>query len=106
MTARRCEVCETWIYSDFHKYPPLWEVAIVSDDDVPDDDDYRRIYAHNAEEAAEKATEQDDSDSAEYSIVKAGDSGDFVAWVRRPGGEAKRYSVIGESVPQYTAREL
>lgn len=64
------------------------------------------MRAADAEEAAEKAAEEDDSNSAEYSILKHYDA-QYVAWVKAAAGEKpKRFKVTGEAVPQYHAEEI
>ena len=73
---------------------------------MPEADEYSPYYARYADDAAEKAAEQYDSDSAEYDILQQGESGDYIAWVKASeDAEPKKYDLVGESVPTYHARE-
>ena len=58
----------------------------------------------DAEMAAEEWAERDDSDSAEYHIVGGRDITVNVRDLETD--EVTRYTVSGEAVPQYTAREI
>lgn len=105
MTAERCPTCEEWVFSKFHKCKPIWLVAIVEGEEQPADDDYSEVRASDEEDAAEKAVEEDDSNSAEYSVLKGND--DYVAWVKAVAdAKPKRFKVTGEAVPQYYAEEI
>ncbi len=105
MTAERCPTCAEWTFSKFHKCKPVWLVALVEGEEQPADDDYCELRAIDAEEAAAKGVEEDDSNSAEYSVLK--DHGDYVAWVKAVAdAKPKRFKVTGEAVPQYHAEEI
>jgi hypothetical protein len=102
VTAARCPTCKEWVFSKFHKCASPWLVAIVEGEEQPRDDDYCEVRASDEEEAAEKAAEED-SNSAEYSILQ----GDYVAWVKAAANaKPKRFKVTGEAVPQYYAEEI
>lgn len=89
----------------YHKCDPVWFVAIVEGEEQPEDDDYREVRAADAEEAAAKGAEEEDSDSAEYSVLKG--NGDYVAWVKAAAdAKPRRFKVTGEAVPQYYAEEI
>lgn len=105
-TDDRCATCGEGYPSKYHQCKPVFLVAVVSGDEVPRPDDYLEFRGSDAEEAAQEAAENYDSDG-EYSIVAAGSSGDFVAWVKAMADAAPvRFRVFGESVPQYHAREM
>ena len=105
MTTARCPTCEEWVFSTYHRCNPVWLVAIVEDEEQPADDDYSEVRAADAEEAAEKGAEEDDSNSAEYGILKGWN--DYVAWVKAAAdAKPKRFKVTGEAVPQYHAEEI
>lgn len=101
-----CSTCGEWVFSKYHKCQPIWLVAIVEGEELPKDDDYCEVRASDAEEAAEKAAEEDDSNSGEYSILKHYDT-QYVAWVKAAAdAKPKRFKVTGEAVPQYHAEEI
>lgn len=105
MTAKSCLTCKEWVFSQYHTCQLLWLVAIVEGDEQPADDDYCEVRAADEEEAAERGAEEDDSNSAEYSVLKG--HGDYVAWVKAAAdAKPKRYRVTGEAVPQYHAEEI
>ena len=105
MTAERCLTCGEWIFSKYHKCDPIWLVAIVEGEEQPADDDYCEVRAADEEEAAEKGAEEDDSNSAEYSVLKGW--GAYVAWVKAAAdAKPKRFKITGEAVPQYHAEEI
>lgn len=106
MSCERCSTCEGWIFSKYHKCNPVWLVAIVEGEEQPADDDYREVRAPDEEEAAMKGAEEDDYNSAEYSILKHYDC-DYVAWVKvAADAKPKRFKVMGEAVPQYYAEKI
>lgn len=105
MTAERCPKCAEWVFSKYHKCKPVWLVAIVEGEEQPADDDYCEVRASDEAEAAEKGAEEDDSNSAEYSVLKG--HGDYAAWVKAAAdAKPKRFKVTGEAVPQYHAEEI
>lgn len=65
------------------------------------------LYARDMELAAEKFADRYDCEG-DYTIVRAGDGGEFYILVRKPEepDTMKRFHVYGESVPQYHAREV
>ena len=91
--------------SSVYECQPVWLVAIVEGEEQPADDDYCEVRAADEEEAAEKGAEEDDCNSAEYSVLKG--RGDYVAWVKAAAdAKPKRFKVKGEAVPQYHAEEI
>lgn len=105
MTAERCPTCKEWVFSKYHKCHPVWLVAIVEGTEEPVEKAYRKVRAFDEEEAAEKGAEEDDCNSAEYSVLKG--HGDYVAWVKAAAdAKPKRFKVTGEAVPQYYAEEI
>lgn len=106
MTAERCPTCAEWVFSKYHRCMPVWLVAIVEGEEQPRDDDYSEVRAIDAEAAAAQGAEEDDSNSAEYSILKHYDV-KYVAWVKAAtDAKPKRFKVTGEAVPQYYAEEI
>ena len=59
-----CRTCGAWCISEYHKCPPQWQVL---NRDYHGDDwgDSLTIYAHDAEEAAEKAAETIDDNGGD-----------------------------------------
>lgn len=122
----RCRVCDQYYFDDeWHKCPPTFLVWCHDYDG--DIHNAVKIRAHDHEQAAEKWAEQDDS-YGDYTIIGGSDATVFVARASQydevmeqlaqegeiddddpsvpPGVEVKKFLVSGESVPQYTAREL
>ncbi len=98
-------MCGVGGISKYYKCKPVWLVAIFEGDEQPADDDYSEVRTSDTEEAAEKAAEEDDSDSAEYSVLQG--HGDYVAWVKAAAdAKPKRFKVTGEAVPEYHAEEI
>ena len=94
----RCSTCGEWMYSSRHACPPIFEV------NYPEyGDEWREIRAIDAETAAEKWAEREDSESAEYSIVGGRETP--VVNVRGPDGSVTRWIISGEAVPKYYASE-
>lgn len=105
MTAERCPTCEEWVFSKFHKCQPIWLVAIVEGEEQPADDDYSEVRAADEGDAAATGAEEDDSNSAEYSVLKG--HGAYVAWVKAAADtKPRRFKVTGEAVPHYYAEEI
>jgi len=67
-------------------------------------EDGKMFVAYDAEEAAEKWAEREDSWGAEYLIVSGRD--EPVVHVRDEEGHETYFKVSGESVPAYYAREI
>lgn len=67
-------------------------------------EDGRHIDAHCARSAVEQWAQHDDAESADYTIVAGSPAEVMVSDC--DGGEPERYSVSGESVPEYRARLL
>lgn len=101
MSFERCETCGQFGWIETHKCPPRWEVW---------DTDSKRewaqtIYAGDAEEAAERWAHDEDA-QGDYYIIGGSEAKVFV--VREDGEdcEIKKFSICGESVPEYHATEL
>lgn len=100
------EYCQKCVqYHAPNNHLPLFQVWDTDGaglkDFKPDIGEFRAV---DAQAAAEKWAGDDDQTSAEYRIVR-GDYSPTLA-VRKidwPEGKVVLYSVIGESVPQYTA---
>ena len=82
-----------------HKCPPAW---LVWDPDQGTIEDARTIYAYNAEWAVTAWAEQDDNDSAEYSIAQGCPTTVHVK-LRDVEGKVDKYKVTGEYEPTYSA---
>ncbi len=100
-----CKTCHNYydiLESTFlpaHKCHPAW---LVWDPDQGNTvEDARTIYALNAEWAAEKWAEEDDSDSAEYSIAQG--TSTVVCVQPKEGGPIEKFKVTGEYEPTYSA---
>jgi hypothetical protein len=97
----RCPGCKQWGYLSTHRCAPLF--LVWRPDDQETEEDARTFHARDAEEAAERWAEEDDQASADYAIV-GGSSADLT--VRGPDGALTRWTVTGEAVPEYHAREI
>jgi hypothetical protein len=95
-----CSSCGEYILykAENHQCPPVWEVFIED----YDEDEGRKVMAWDEEEAAEKAVEQWDAESAEYACV----GGDEIKVTVKGNGELKKFIVTGEGVPRYHAIEV
>lgn len=96
-----CPTCERYIYSN-HKCPPLWDVWCERDGEKRGD--HNPIHGDDAQDAAERYAERSDTDSAEYSFMKY--PGQVMVAPIDNSEEPKRFSVEGEAVPSYHAREI
>lgn len=102
MALGRCPVCNDFMFtSHAHRCLPLHHVWCPEDAET--EDDARSIHAHDPRSAAEAWAERDDCHSADYRIIGGQE---VVVHVRDPNGRVGRFRVSGESVPEYTAREL
>ena len=91
-----CKLCGKWALNlEYHKCPPIFEVCQPD----YDDDCWAKIYAIDAEEAAENWAEKDDEE--ECSIV----GGEPATVLVRKLGEEKteKFVVSGEAIPHYYA---
>ena len=104
MSDARCDECGEWTsLPASHKCPPRWRVWCPDEGETAED--ARTFYGRGADDAAEKWAEDDDSQSTEYRIV-SGKREPVVCVQSVEGGDVLRFSVAGESVPSYTAREI
>ena len=94
-----CPTCGEFSYT-YHKCSLVW--SVYSPDRGEDESDAVLVRALDAEDAAEKWAERDDSDG-DYTIV--GGSSVEVICISSAGVQT-RWRVSGETVPQYYAREL
>lgn len=67
-------------------------------------DDACEIEAYDAQSAAQTWAEEEDSYSAEYSIVSGRDTP--IVCVAEGDGQAKEFRVSGEAVPRYYAHAI
>lgn len=88
----------------WEKPSPVWLVWRPEDGEV--EADAREIEAHDAEQAAEDFAEWDDTNSAEYAIVKGQDATVLVREKCSVFGPTRRFQVRGEAVPSYSAKEV
>jgi hypothetical protein len=100
----RCTICGEFFYGyggAEHRCPPQWDVFIVDYDDEGEAYPGKRIYACDAQEAAEKRAERYDEEDHEM-------CGGHPIKVRVTdmSGKAIWFMVYGEVVPEYTAREI
>ena len=97
----RCPTCQEYAWLRRHKCAPVW--LVFTEDRHEDWDEADKVYATDAEQAAEKWAERDDCDSAEYSIVAGSDVAVQVRRLDEPDSDPVWWTVTGESVPQYHA---
>ncbi len=113
-----CEKCNEWVYdwdndcSPGHRCPPLWLVQCPK----YDDEDWDKIYAQDAEVAAEKFAEEHDRN---YSHTMMGGETIVVRVRREPDDYNSReglatagldkiweFACNGEAIPTYYATEI
>ncbi len=97
-----CKICSNHYFErQTHKCPPIYEVCCP---EMYSEDEWECVREHDAEEAAKKWAEEDDWNTAEYTIV----GGEEVeVWVRLKGKEKiLKFVVTGESLPNYYATPL
>lgn len=99
---RNCPICRKYDHTSWHRCKPEWECAM--EDKKPD---WHIVRGSHPDDAVKEFAEQYDCEG-DYTIVQAGDRGEFVILVRKPGEPKtiKRFKVYGESVPRYYANEL
>lgn len=96
-----CPTCNEWAWLP-HACKPWWEWR--SEDDG--EDDWRRIHARDAQEAAECAAEKYDEDDCCY-LVRDPGRNTVTIYVRNPETrEVSRWRCSGELIPQYRARAI
>lgn len=103
-----CKTCNEYIY-DRHICPPKWKLWVPEAGDT--EEDAREVYATSPEAAAEKWAEEDDRNSADYSIVNGNEATVHLRYDDKPeraellGLETTELVLVvsGESVPSYTA---
>jgi hypothetical protein len=96
------KLCEGPVVPLHHKCPPAW---LVWDPDQSTIEDARTIYAHDADWAVTDWAEQDDNDSAEYSIAK-GTATIVHVQLKDGSGDVHKYRVTGEYEPNYHAEYI
>jgi len=75
---------------------------VWSPDQGSTEDDAREIEGYDAEDAAREWADRDDCESADCSIVR----GNSAKVCVRDGDRVRTFNVSGETVAQYTAREI
>jgi len=102
---KRCLKCKEYSFeSRPHTCRPQW---LVYDPDCSDADDARVVFAHDAEDAAERFCEISDQSSAEYGYLN--NSGcDLIIVVPGEGnkGAGGRFYVSAEAIPSYSASQI
>jgi len=97
-----CSICRRSTFTLFgtpHVCPPVWKVW---DEEDGEEDDADEIRQSNAEFAAIEWAEQHDSDY-EYYLARGNE---MVVNVRGQNGKLHRFSLSGEMVAEYRAKEL
>lgn len=102
MAFTRCPICQEWDVGN-HRCKPTFLVWCEEQGEC--EDDARTIYAHDAESAAQKWADQEDHESAEYSIVAQKWEPTVTVQDQRDN-ELKWFIVSGEAVPSYSATEV
>jgi hypothetical protein len=98
-----CQRCNEFSFGEGnHRCPPEW-IAWNRDCHGDDPAEGDRVFAHDAEAAAEKWAEIYDQD--DYPLMSGGDA-EVVITPANGEGEPKRFTVYGESSPTYYAREI
>jgi hypothetical protein len=90
----KCTICGEFGLINTHRCPPTY---LVSDENSDEEwNDWARIYANDAEEAAEKFSAQRDSSQGEYPSYR-------IVYVKQDeeNSPAVAYNVSCESVPSY-----
>lgn len=97
-----CSKCHNYYFETReHVCPPAWLVWNPENGDV---EDARTFYNHDAEGAVQVWAERDDSDSADYLIVKGNPT--IVCVQAKDGGPITKYRVTGEMEPHYRAEMI
>lgn len=105
MATERCPICNEWLWSwknKPHRCPPGWVVWISDSEHDDEEDDGRRVYAHDPESAATDFAEQNDPD-LDYLFMD--DSVEVtVKSLARPD-RVHTFTVGGETTSVYSATE-
>jgi len=96
---RKCGNCGRWGGAASHKCPPIWETQILE----TEEDDWTRIHAMDAKEAAEMRAEK--YDEADHDMMDGEIITVLVRAMADVAGKEWRYCVSGEPVPTYYATE-
>jgi len=91
-----CKICGQYDWTKGHQCPPVftvWEYGM--DEDV----DGKKVFATDAERAAEKYCTNDVYREAEWNQY-------YEVLVRTPTGVLHKYEMNGEMVPEFTASEV
>lgn len=89
----QCRQCKEWVWLSTHRCPPTWQVRLADDERG---DDMRRVYARDAEKAAEKFSAERDAGEGEWQNSRS-------VIVRDAEGRERAYTVDMQPVPEYTA---
>jgi hypothetical protein len=98
-----CPRCHEYDWLKRHRCKPIW--LVFNPDHHEDWEEASRIHANSPQAAAEKWAEQDDCESAEYSIVAGTDAAVQVRRLDEPDTDPVWWVVSGESVPEYRGQE-
>ena len=99
----QCPICGEFGRTDKHRCPPVWCVRIVegcnyyAGETAP-----TRVYARDAEQAAEEFAEDWDSQDSEYVLASGNEITVLVYRDDRPD-DRHAFVVTGETVPTYHA---
>ncbi len=99
----KCPTCHEWNWMTNHVCPPRWYVTIL--DEYYHDQEEHPVYARDASSAAEKFAYAWDMEDLEGYFLE-GEIEVMVRLAGRPGASEKYvYTITGEMVPEYNARE-
>ena len=98
----KCSICGEYDWTRKHRCAPAWMVCPFEYLTYPDTVswDWNTVYAHDAQDAAEKFVRHDDRSAAEFSEYAV------VAVRKRADDNIRFFQVEGELVPEYTGTEL
>ena len=102
----QCPICGEFGFTDKHFCPPVWCVIIVEGSNYYGGETApTRIYARDAEQAAEKFASDWDSQDSEYVLASGTE---ITVLVYRDGypDDGQAFVVTGKIVPKYCAYAL
>lgn len=107
MTVEICSVCGDFDMMEYHKCKPAWECRFAKDGPIYFDEEWTKIRAIDAEDAAEQFCDSYDCEGGEYRVLSLGESNPPTVEVRKPGEERiDRFVVVGTSEPTYRAESV
>jgi hypothetical protein len=92
----RCKICGKYDWVDKHTCPPSWKVQVV---DYHGEEEWKDVYAHSPEAAAQDMAEQYDVD--DYTLLE----GETIVVRVQVDEDVVEYDCGGEAVPQYWAHK-